>query len=285
MNLSGKAMTDEQIMNHVNKLALRGSGYVSPNPRVGAVIVKNGKIISEGWHRQFGESHAEVDAIENSGMDNFEDCELFVNLEPCSYQGKTPPCADLIIDKKFSRVVIGTLDPNPLVSGKGIRKLEAADINVKIGVLENDCKWVNRYFFKHITTGLPYITAKAAQSLDGCIATSLGESKWISCDESRRRSHLLRSEIDAVLIGRTTASTDNPKLTVRNVSGRNQKRIILDSKLALPLDIDTLRDANRINTIICCKQDSAETRKAENLRLAGVHVLPIKADASGRIDI
>ncbi len=278
-------MSEKEAMQRAIRLALKGSGYVSPNPRVGAVILNaNNEVISEGWHHEFGANHAEIDAINRSGMETFEACTMVVNLEPCSHQGKTPPCASQLIQRKFSKVVIGMEDPNPLVAGSGVRMLKEAGMEVVVGVMEEESKWINRFFTKHITTGMPYVIAKMAQTLDGCIATKLGSSKWISCEESRKRSHALRAQVDGILIGRKTASTDNPQLTVRNVQGRNPKRIVLDTKLNLLLDLNIFKGDLRENTIICCAKD-ANPRKIETLKMAGLTVLKMETDENNKIDL
>jgi len=171
-------MTDEQAMRRALDLAMKGTGMVSPNPRVGAVIVHNGEVIGEGWHREFGSAHAEVEAIRSAAR-GVEGATLYVNLEPCNHFGKTPPCTNLIIEKKFKRVVIGMTDPNPEIAGQGIIQLQEAGIEVTTGVLEEEAQWINRFFTKYITTGQPYIIAKAAQSLDGCIATVYGNQNGL----------------------------------------------------------------------------------------------------------
>jgi diaminohydroxyphosphoribosylaminopyrimidine deaminase/5-amino-6-(5-phosphoribosylamino)uracil reductase len=267
------------------ELADKGSGYVSPNPKVGAVIVKNSKIISEGWHSKYGAIHAEVDAITKSGIDNFEGCTIYVNLEPCSHYGKTPPCADLIIEKKFSQVVIGSRDPNPLVAGKGIEKLRNTGIEVITDVCKEECDWLNRIFFKHITLQKPYIMMKIAQSLDGCIALKNGESKWISSEESRNKSHKLRSEFDAVLVGKNTITKDNSLLNVRSVEGRNPYRVICDTNLSLALDLKILKLEDKSRTIICCSEMESKSRKARNLSLSGVNIVPVETNESGQLDL
>jgi diaminohydroxyphosphoribosylaminopyrimidine deaminase/5-amino-6-(5-phosphoribosylamino)uracil reductase len=272
-------------MKRTFELAKNGLGFVSPNPLVGAVICRNGEIISEGWHSEFGGSHAEVNAIANSGLIDFSDCELIVNLEPCSHYGKTPPCTDLIIEKQFKKVVIAMTDPNPLAAGKGIEILKNAGIEVETGILENDAKYLNRFFSKHITYGTPFILAKVAQSIDGCIATLSGESKWITSDESRAYSHKLRSEVDAVLIGKNTAQKDNPKLNVRLAEGRNPKKIVLDTNLTLPLELELFRGDERENTFLCCSAKAASTRKADALRLVGVKVISSETNDEKKLDI
>lgn len=276
-------MTDEQAMQEALKLALRGTGKVSPNPRVGAVILKEGEIIGSGWHEEFGRPHAEVNAINSSEFENFEECTLVITMEPCTHFGKTPPCADLIIDKKFARVVIGMEDPNPIVKGKGIEKLKEAGVDVVSGVLEEECKWMNRTFTKYVTENTPYIVLKAAQSLDGCIATSGGESKWISSEESRKRVHILRAGLDAVLVGKTTVLADNPELTVRHIKGRDPRRVILDSNLSLPPDINVLKDDGRERTIICCSEEQVNTSKADTLKSEGINILSVETNEQGHI--
>ncbi len=278
-------LNDEELMWRAIKLALKGSGYVSPNPRVGAVIVRDGEIISEGYHSHFGAEHAEVNAIKNAGLNSFEDATLYVNLEPCSHQGKTPPCVNVIIEKKFKKVVIGTIDPNPLVSGRGIKLLKDAGIEIKVGVLEEECKWLNRFFIKHITSGLPYIILKSAVSLDGFIATANNESRWISSEESRLRVHILRSICDAVLIGRNTAEKDNPRLTVRHINGRNPKRVLLDTNLNSPMNLNLFIDDFRENTIVLCAETAAQTAKAETLKSSGVNILAARLDKNNKIDL
>lgn len=277
--------TNDDYMRRAIELAQYGTGSVSPNPKVGAVIVKDGKVIGEGWHKSFGACHAEIEAISNCKETNLEGATLYVNLEPCSHKGKTPPCANAVVSKKFGKVVVGMIDPNPLVCGKGIEIIKEAGIEVEIGVLEDECRWLNRSFIKYIVNKTPYIILKAAQSLDGCIATFNGDSKWISCEESRRRVHALRNDVDAILIGSKTALKDNPRLTVRSVFGKNPKRIVLNTDLSLPLDIEIFKDEFRYNTIVCCSFKSSTTRKAENLRIAGIKILPVETDKNGKLDL
>lgn len=268
----------EELMIRAINLAKKGAGLVSPNPLVGALIVKNGEVISEGWHKKFGSSHAEVEAIRNAGNVDLSGATMIVNLEPCSHFGKTPPCAPLLVEKGFSKVVIGMLDPNPLVAGKGVEILTNAGIEVEINVLEKDCHWLNRFYLKYMTKGIPYVIAKAGLSIDGQISTYSGNSKWITCEESRRRVHQMRSELDAVLVGENTAQKDNPKLNVRNIVGRNPKRVLLDSNLSTLLELEMFKDEDRKNTIVFCSDKAAKLRKADNLRLAGVSVIPVEME-------
>lgn len=224
----------EVYMKRAMELALNGTGNVSPNPLVGSVIVHRGKIIGEGWHKKYGEHHAEVDAIKN--VDNHEvlsESTLYVNLEPCSHTGKTPPCADLIIAKAIKQVVISNLDVNPLVSGNGIRKLRQAGVDVVTDVLETEGYNLNKRFFTYMERKRPYIILKWAETSDGFMARENKDSKWISDDYSRQLVHKWRAEEDAVLIASGTAHDDNPSLNVRDWTGRDPVRIVIDRHLKL----------------------------------------------------
>ncbi len=278
-------MTETEAMKRAVKLALRGSGYVSPNPRVGAVILKDGEIVGKGWHRYLGGPHAEVEAINNATISNFEDAALVVTLEPCTHHGKTPPCADFVVEKKFKRVVIGMVDPNPEVSGKGIEKLKNAGIEIEAGVLEEECRWLNRFFIKYITTKMPYVILKAAQSLDGSIASAEGVSKWISSEESRKRVHILRAQVDAVLVGRSTAEIDDPELTVRHINGRSPMRVVLDTQLSLSPELKLFDDENKEKTIICCSEEAANSDKANELKQKGINILSIITNNKNSLDL
>jgi diaminohydroxyphosphoribosylaminopyrimidine deaminase/5-amino-6-(5-phosphoribosylamino)uracil reductase len=275
----------EEAMALALTLAKRGTGAVSPNPLVGAVILKNGEIIASGYHHKFGDVHAEIDAINNAGNIDFSDAVMVVNLEPCSHQGKQPPCADAIVKHGFKEVVIGMLDPNPLVAGKGIKILENGGISVKTGILENECKWLNRVFIKHITSGMPYISLKTAQSLNGAIATESGNSKWISGEESRRYVHQLRAEYDAVAIGKNTALLDNPELTVRMTEGRNPYRIVFDTNLAISGNLRLVSDNERQKTIIIASYELHNTNKAKQLQDKGVSIIFTGNAKDGRTDL
>ncbi len=269
---------DEFYLARCIQLALKGKGYVSPNPMVGCVVVKDNKIIGEGYHAKFGEEHAEVIAIKNA-TESVEGATLYVNLEPCVHYGKTPPCVDLIIESKIKKVVIGTIDPNPLVNGKGIEKLKKAGIEVKVGVLEEESKRLNEAFFKYITQKIPFVALKIAQTIDGKIADVEGNSKWITCEQSLHFVHQLRSEYDAVLIGSRTAKFDNPNLTVRLVEGRNPYRVILDSALSLPLELNVFSDKFTDRTIVFTSLSSfkAKKEKIEKLNSLGIEILPVKS--------
>lgn len=217
------------------ELANNGLGLVAPNPMVGCVVVHNDTIIGQGYHEQFGGPHAEVNAI-NSVKDHdlLSLSTLYVNLEPCSHFGKTPPCADLIIERGIKKVVIGSFDPNPQVAGSGVSKLQAAGTEVITDVLADECSELNKRFFTFHQKKRPYVILKWAETKDGFIARSDFDSKWISCEESRKLVHQWRAEEMAILVGTNTAMYDNPKLSVRHVSGNDPLRVIIDRKLKVP---------------------------------------------------
>lgn len=226
--------TDELYMFRALELAKLGKGHVSPNPMVGCVIVHDNRIIGEGWHKKYGQAHAEVNAIHSvSEKALLGQSTLYVNLEPCSHFGKTPPCADLLVEHKIKKVVVANVDPNPQVNGSGIEKLLAKGIEVSIGVLEKEGKELNKRFFTSIEEKRPYVILKWAQTADGFIAKKNNDSKWISSDLSRQLVHQWRSEEDAVLVGTRTAQHDNPMLNIREWTGRNPQRIVLDRFLRL----------------------------------------------------
>ncbi|MCX7880433.1 MAG: bifunctional diaminohydroxyphosphoribosylaminopyrimidine deaminase/5-amino-6-(5-phosphoribosylamino)uracil reductase RibD [Ignavibacteria bacterium] len=268
-------MSYNELMRRAIELAQLGVNFVSPNPKVGAVIVKDGKIVSEGYHRYFGGPHAEVEAINKAEGVDLEGATIVTTLEPCVHYGKTPPCVDLLIQKKFAKVVIGTIDPNPLVSGKGVAKLRESGIEVEVGILEKECKWLNRIFIKNITEQKPYVILKVAQSINGAIATSYLESKWITSESARRFGYLLRREVDGIIIGKTTALHDNPKLSIHNNEGKDPKRIILDTKLSLPMNLNVFTDNLRSKTIVAVAEEFSLTRKTDNLTLAGVNIVGV----------
>jgi len=236
-------------MQYVLDLAVKGRGQVSPNPLVGCIIVKNGKIIGEGYHQSFGGNHAEVEAFNNC-IEDPEGADLYVNLEPCSIFGKTPPCTEKIIHSGIKNVYIGTLDTNPEINGAGIEQLKIHNINVFDGVLEQECKEINLGFFNWINNKKPYVIAKVAETSDGYIGTS-SKQLWISGDDAKKNVHNLRSKVDAILIGRKTAEIDNPSLTVREVVGNNPTRVVLDTSRKLPLDLKIFNDSESNNIVFC----------------------------------
>ena len=236
-------------MKRALELARLGIGQVSPNPRVGCVVVHNNLIIGEGWHKKYGEPHAEVNAIESvQNKSLLKDSVIYVNLEPCSHTGKTPPCADLLIQHAVKKVVVSNLDSNPLVAGNGIKKLRAAGIEVVTGILEKEGHELNKRFFTFMEKQRPYIILKWAETSDGFIARENHDSKWISNEYSRQLVHKWRTEEDAVLVGPKTARYDNPQLNIRDWSGRNPVRIVLDRFLRLS---DTLHLFDRLQPTLC----------------------------------
>ena len=277
-------MITEQYIKRCFELALKGAGSVSPNPMVGCVIVKNGKVVAEGYHKKFGEAHAERNAV-NSALRkgiNLKGAELYVNLEPCAHFGKTPPCCDLIIEHKFSKVVIAMKDPYHEVMGRSVKKLKRAGIEVITGVLEPEAIELNKFFVKFVTSGMPYVTLKAAQTIDGKIADEKYRSKWISSTESRKIVHRLRSVYDAVLVGANTVRYDNPKLNVRDVNGRDPYRIILDKELALGMNYDVFRYKDSRTILISAME--ADIKKIRSLQKKGVMVLPCRT-RDGKFDL
>jgi diaminohydroxyphosphoribosylaminopyrimidine deaminase/5-amino-6-(5-phosphoribosylamino)uracil reductase len=233
---------DEKYMMRALQLARQGGGHASPNPMVGAVVVYNGTIIGEGFHRCCGKAHAEVNAIASVRDESLlPDSTIYVTLEPCSHYGKTPPCAKLLIDKHIKRVVVGTLDPFEKVSGRGIAMLHEAGIQVVVGVLEQQCRDLNRRFFTAHTTGLPWVLLKWAQSSDGFLADEHGAVRF-STPLTQVLMHRERSLVDAIVVGANTVSTDNPSLTTRHWSGNSPLRVVLDRNLSIPSDCTLLND-------------------------------------------
>jgi len=259
-------------------LAKLGEGYTSPNPLVGAVIVKNGKIIGEGYHEKYGENHAEVNAFLNAKED-VKGAEMYVTLEPCSHQGKTPPCADRIVKEGIKRVFIGMKDPNPLVAGRGVEILEKNGIEVKYGILEKEAVELNEIFIKYITENKPFCILKTAMSLDGKIATSSGDSKWISNKKSRKYVHQLRHKVSGIMIGIGTLLADNPRLTTRleDKKGKDPHRIIVDTEGKIPLDSKILNLQSNSKTIIATTEkispEKIEGLKGKNVELV---ISPLK---------
>lgn len=237
------------------KLAEKGRGRTSPNPMVGAVVVKDGNVIGRGFHEKIGTPHAEIMAI-NKATKSTKGATLYINLEPCNHQGRTPPCTDTIIKSGIKKVVVGVEDPNPVVSGRGIKKLKEAGIDVKLGVLEEESKKLNEAYIKYITTGKPFVILKVATSLDGKIATRNGESQWITGEVSRKTVHQLRNEVDAVLVGIGTVFMDNPRLSTRlNIpDSRDPLRIIVDSLLRIPSKANVFNNDSKEKTIIVTTQ-------------------------------
>lgn len=263
------------------ELAQRGKGHVNPNPLVGAIIVKDNQIIGSGYHQNYGEAHAEVNAFD-SLKTSAKGATLYVTLEPCCHYGKTPPCVDLIIKHQIAKVVVACLDPNPLVSGKGVQKLKEANIEVVIGVLEEEAIKVNQIFMHYMRTKKPFVLFKTAMTLDGKIATASGDSKWISGEQSRLEVHHLRNELMAIMVGVNTVINDNPLLTCRIQKGRHPIRVIVDSSLRIPLSSQILH--NKEAKTIIATTDISSVRKLHQLQELGVEVLVIPKK-NNRVDL
>lgn len=276
-------MTDEFYMKRALRLALKGEAWVSPNPMVGAVIVKKGSIIGEGYHEKFGGNHAEINAI-NHATEPIKGATIYINLEPCTHYGKTPPCIERITAARPARVVIGTPDPNPVVAGKGIEALKRHGIKTTVGVLEELCNELNERFFRFMRTGIPFVTLKFAQSIDGRIATASGQSRWISSEQSLKFAHALRSHHDAVLIGSGTLSKDDPELTARLVKGRNPLRVVVDSHLHISLDARILKDQDGAKTIVATTVHASRDKRAQLID-RGIEVMAVDTDKDRRVDL
>lgn len=277
----GRKEYETEAMKRALVLAARGRGAVEPNPMVGAVIVRNGKIIAEGYHRRFGLAHAEVEAISAAGR-RARGAELFVTLEPCCHEGKTPPCTDAIIAAGIRRVVLAMRDPFQKVRGRGIRRLRNAGLKVDVGLLQQEARELNAPFVKLCTTGLPWVIAKYAMTLDGDTAAASGDSRWISCEESRRRVHRIRGMVDAIVVGAGTAAADDPLLTARPPGRRTASRIVVDSTARLSLDSQLVKTACETPLIVATTERAAQKR-VKALRDAGAEV--ILAGSGRRVDV
>ena len=274
-------MNEEAYMRRALRLARRGWGKVMPNPMVGTVIVKGGKIISEGYHRRPGERHAEIVALEKIGR-RASGCTMYVNLEPCAHYGRTPPCVERIIVAGVKRVVIAMKDPNPLVCGKGIRKLRKAGIHTEVGLLQEEAESLNEMFIKFIKKGVPFVIVKAAMTLDGKIATAGGSSKWISGEKARKFSHKLRSGVDGILVGINTVIRDDPQLNVRYWGSlRHPRRIIVDSRCRIPLNAGVFSEGADVIIATCL---DCPRGKKEKLQKMGAEVLMFKG-SDGKVDL
>ncbi|MEE9253267.1 MAG: bifunctional diaminohydroxyphosphoribosylaminopyrimidine deaminase/5-amino-6-(5-phosphoribosylamino)uracil reductase RibD [Thermodesulfobacteriota bacterium] len=277
---------DEKFMSMALRLAKKAEGMTSPNPLVGAVVVKDAEVIGRGYHRGAGLPHAEIEAFIDAAKRgrSVSGSTLYVTLEPCCHSGKrTPPCVDAIIEKAVARVVVGCLDLNPEVGGKGVEKLEQAGIRVTAGVIEERAREINEHFFKYITTSTPFVTLKLASTLDGKIATLTGDSKWIGSPEQRSRAHALRAASDAVAVGIGTVLRDNPRLNVRlpRSNAHQPRPVVLDSKLRIPLEAALL--VIHDSPIIATTQ-GADRDKALRLEARGARVVVVEKDGEGRVD-
>lgn len=277
-------MANIRFMKRALALAAKAIGQTSPNPLVGAVIVKRGKIVADGYHAYAGEPHAEIIALKQAEQ-LAHGATLYLNLEPCCHYGRTPPCTKAIIESGIKQVVLAMLDPNPLVSGKGKEELARAGIQVETGLMVQQARQLNEVFIKYITTRRPFVTLKAAISLDGKIATASGQSRWITGIQSRRIAHQLRKEVDAVLVGKGTVLADDPLLTVRlpQVKAKNPIKVVLDSALEIPLEAKILSPQSPAPTIIATTRH-APAEKIQQLEEKGIRVL-VLPERDHRVDL
>ncbi len=273
---------DLRFMRQALELAKKGLGRTAPNPCVGAVIVRDGQLVGSGWHKKAGTPHAEIHAIAEAGA-ACAGATLYVTLEPCNHIGRTPPCSRAVLAAGIVRVVVGMADPNPVAAG-GAEFLRAHGVEVKIGILEQECRQLNRPFIKHSSTGLPWVVLKAGMSLDGRISRTRGQGGAITGAKSLRRTHELRDQLDAILIGIGTALIDNPSLTTRIENGRDPLRVILDSQLRLPPEAKLLRQQSDAQTWIFCSYE-VSPEKQRKLEAAGAVIHRIDADESERLDL
>ena len=281
---------NEKYMYRAIELAKSGIGKVNPNPLVGAVIVKDGQIISEGYHKAYGDLHAERNAFQNlKKKEDAKGAQMYVTLEPCCHHGKQPPCTEAIIEQGISKVYVGSNDPNELVAGKGIQVLRDAGIEVVTEFLKEECDALNPVFFHYITTKTPYVVMKYAMTLDGKIATRTGHSQWVSGEESRNRVQQTRNALKGIMVGIGTVLNDDPSLTCRIEGGRNPIRIICDSKLRIPLSSNVVTTAKEAPTILATIEPHPEYNRfwheqKEALEKEGVEVLVVK-ELNGQLDL
>lgn len=281
-HLGGARVNDQDYMKLALELAKKGCGWVNPNPMVGAVIVQDGRIIGEGYHRKYGELHAERNALANC-VESPKGATMYVTLEPCCHHGKTPPCTDAILESGIQRVLIGSSDPNPLVAGKGVQILREHGVMVEEGVLKEDCDQLNEVFFHYIRTKLPYVVMKYAMTMDGKIATASGLSQWITGETARHRVHEDRHRYSGIMVGVGTVLTDDPQLTCRIPEGRNPVRIICDSKLRTPLSAQVVTTARQVRTILATCETNEERQKPYEEQ--GCQVLSVPEAADGHLDL
>ncbi len=269
---------DKKYMQRAIELALRARGRTSPNPLVGAVIVKDGHIIGEGYHQKAGTPHAEIHALQSAGTEA-SGATLYVSLEPCCHHGRTPPCTEAIIKAGIKRVVIAAMDPNPKVAGKGSEILQQAGIETEVGVMREAAVQLNEVFFKYIQSGMPFVALKTAMTLDGKIAAHTGDSRWITGADARKYVHQLRNTYDAILVGIGTVLADNPQLNTRldDEQGRNPIRIVIDSNLELPVDSIIAQSSKQQPTIVFCGTNSDEG-KAQPLAALGVEIIKLELE-------
>ncbi|MEA4923142.1 MAG: bifunctional diaminohydroxyphosphoribosylaminopyrimidine deaminase/5-amino-6-(5-phosphoribosylamino)uracil reductase RibD [Eubacteriaceae bacterium] len=276
-----------KYMKRAAKLAEKGRGYTNPNPVVGAVIVKDGRVIGEGYHEVIGGLHAERNALASCSEDP-QGADMYVTLEPCCHYGKTPPCTEAIIENRIGHVYVGSGDPNPLVAGKGIAILRRAGISVTENVMKEKCDELNKVFFHYIKTGMPYVTLKYAMTADGKIASFSGKSKWITGEEARKDVHRLRHENAAIMVGIGTVLADDPLLNCRIENGKDPVRVICDTHLRIPSDSQIVGTAGEIKTIIAVGEEAATdegaSKKIDVLKRAGCRIAKMQ-EKNGHVDI
>lgn len=287
------ANDDERFMRRALRLARRGQGYVEPNPMVGCVLVQEGQIVAEGWHRRFGGPHAEIEALEQArqrGVD-VRRCQLYVTLEPCAHHGKTPPCTEALVAARPARIVAAMIDPYPQVAGQGIARLQQAGLEVSVGCLEAEARQLNEPYLKRLASGLPWVIAKWAQSLDGRIATRQGQSQWISGPRSRRWAHRLRARVDAIVAGIGTVLADDPLLTARGVRLRRRAlRVVVDPHLRLPVECKLVQSLEQsgssapagVLVVVLSEVLKNQSDKAALLQKKGVEFFAL--EESGRLE-
>lgn len=276
---------NEGYMRLAMDLAKKGAGRVAPNPLVGAVIVKDGNIIGQGYHRKYGDLHAEREAL-GACTDSPRGADMYVTLEPCCHHGKQPPCTDAIIEAGIKRVIIGSSDPNPLVAGKGVEILRESGIEVVEGFLKEECDEINRVFFHYITTGRPYVVMKYAMTTDGKIATYTGSSRWITGEQARERVHRDRNRYTAIMVGIGTVLADDPLLTCRIEGGRDPVRVICDTGMRIPVGSQIVKTAGTVPTIIAVSREGTTGKhdKRKALCDAGCEILEV-AFRKGHMDL
>jgi diaminohydroxyphosphoribosylaminopyrimidine deaminase / 5-amino-6-(5-phosphoribosylamino)uracil reductase len=279
MHTAGKL--DRSCMERCLLEAARGAGQVSPNPMVGALVEREGKILGIGWHEVFGGAHAEVNALRNAALKNHDvkDAVLYVTLEPCAHYGNTPPCVDAIVESGISEVVIGMKDPNPLVAGRGIRLLAESGIKVRVGVCEDECAALNEKYIVSTKRRRPFVAIKTAMTADGFIASANAGERYITSQRSLSHVHLLRSRHDAILVGAGTVAADDPRLTVRHRTGKNPARIVVDGKFSSSLDARVYTDEYRILTILYVARERvrAVMPKIREVQARGVTVVALES--------
>lgn len=276
---------DKRFMRLALDLAAMGRGRTNPNPMVGAIVVKEGRIVGEGYHQKAGTPHAEVHALKAAGLDA-KGATIYVTLEPCSHHGRTPPCTEAILKAGITKVIAAMTDPNPLVAGRGLEKLRRAGVEVVVGLMETEARRLNEVFLSYITTRKPFVLMKSAMTLDGRIATRTGHSRWITGEKARTYVHQLRDEYDAILVGIGTVLADDPALTTRLVdkTGKDPVRIVVDSEGRLPLEARVLTQESDSPTIVAVTRRAPEEKLAQ-LQAAGAIILVVQEDKVGMVDL